>query len=719
MAKQQNHPTRTWLAFVLVLVCSPAMANPQDREPIPGKPSPFPNAFGRFTNSTSPPRDTKGFGSFFMPLKSFSNPFRFSNSVIEDDQEPARNFSDKAIREPFSTPSERRQRPETTPSPRGGRGMDQVESNSPSSSPVPESRPVSSKSTQPEPSNEVNSYAAQPKIESLDSVGTSRRTNSSTAVKKSIQASAPESDTKGESVSTPPPATEIPSPDLSPTIIPKKQNVAARSKPSVDQSSRNTSISNRPNQPEASNIAWQIQNPGFLLSMSGPDSILVGKAVPYELVAANQGQAPLQGLTIRLLVPSSVSIEDPTGTDGGIQPIADGQGGGIVWELKSLPANSKHALKLMVRTDQPEHFAMSLDWKIENPLVQIPVRVQQPQLILALEGASEADLGKPQVYRLRVRNPGNAMTQDVRIQLQANPAGSSEEILGDLPPGTEKVVEVELTFQQAGTNQIRATATSAAMNLEASRSIDVDVRQSQVFASWDGPDEFYQGSPADYTLTLENRGAIDALDNQCRIKLPVDVEIIELPPGISKSERQLQWDLPKIAVGEKLEFKFQFALNRSGDNPLIFEADSSNGESCQATVQTYVDAVADLALSVNDPISPAPVGKPVAYALTIVNRGKKAAEDVIVIAQFSEGIEPTQIEGHTGKLVPGQVLFDPIPRIESGQELSLTVTAQASKPGIHRFRASVRCQGSEDDLLKEESTRYASSGSKGTLPANR
>jgi hypothetical protein len=101
----------------------------------------------------------------------------------------------------------------------------------------------------------------------------------------------------------------------------------------------------------------------------------------------------------------------------------------------------------------------------------------------------------------------------------------------------------------------------------------------------------------------------------------------------------------------------------------------------------------------------------VVYQITISNRGKKVAEDVFVIAQFSDGIEPTRIDGHSGKLVPGQALFDNIPKIEPGQELVLTVTAQASKPGTHRFRAAVRCQGSEDDLLKEESTRYAASSS--------
>jgi hypothetical protein len=46
--------------------------------------------------------------------------------------------------------------------------------------------------------------------------------------------------------------------------------------------------------------------------------------------------------------------------------------------------------------------------------------------------------------------------------------------------------------------------------------------------------------------------------------------------------------------------------------------------------------------------------------------------------------------------------------------LVLKVYAEASKPGTHRFRAAVKCQGSEDDLLEEGSTRYTSAAVLGT-----
>jgi hypothetical protein len=139
---------------------------------------------------------------------------------------------------------------------------------------------------------------------------------------------------------------------------------------------------------------------------------------------------------------------------------------------------------------------------------------------------------------------------------------------------------------------------------------------------------------------------------------------------------------------------------------LNFQARCENGPELTANIATRVEAIADLELTVVEPGAPAPVGQPVIYELRITNRGAKAAEQVIAIAQFSEGIEPQKIDGHSGRVVPGQALFDAIPSIAPKQTVTLQVICQASKAGNHRFRAAVQCPASEEDLLEEGSTRY-------------
>jgi len=513
------------------------------------------------------------------------------------------------------------------------------------------------------------------------------------------------------------PKTSVPPPSSvarDPSPKPRRAMFASRTTvlPSADGPALAAKTIANPNAKTSTGI--DLESPGVRLNVTGPESILVGQDCPYEVLLTNERNAPVEGLTVRLSVPSAVEFRDLNASEGNFTIDANGPDGMVTWKIERLPADGAAALKMKLRTETAEHFAMNVDWQLPSRSADMAIQVEQPQLQLALEGPAEVDYGSPQIYRLRVRNPGNSVARDVVVELAAAPQGNNRSEVGDIPPGSERVVEVELTFQQTGRLPIRAKAVSQVHDLTSESNIEVDVRHALLVAQWNGPEEHYQGNAAEFVLTLENQGAIPAKDTACSIRLPSGVEIQQLPAGVIRSGEHLRWELSQLPAGEKREYAFQCMMNEMGENRLEFHADCGTGDPATTTFSTLVDAIADLHLSVNDPIAPAPVGQPVTYEITITNRGKKSAEDVYVIAQFSEGIEPTRFEGHTGKHIPGQVLFDAIPIIEPGQKVVLQVVAEASKPGVHRFRAAVRCQGTEDDILKEESTRFAAgSSSKG------
>jgi hypothetical protein len=456
--------------------------------------------------------------------------------------------------------------------------------------------------------------------------------------------------------------------------------------------------------------------PQVRLRVEGSESILVGQSSPYEVIATNEGKETLHGLLVRASVPTAIRITDAEVTEGRFEADADDQDHGVVWELDQLPPNTSKSLKLMLSTSAAEHFALGLEWTVSPPLVQMPIAVQQPKLEVAIEGASEVDYGQRGKYRLRVRNPGNATAKGVKVEWLDVPTQKQEMLVGDVAAESERLVEIELAFDRPGAFPIRAIATSTESQLESQSRIDVQVRQSALLASWVGPEDFYEGSIASYELTLENGGEIAALDSVCAIEIPAGVEVIQKPANFKQKGNTLEWTIATIEKNGKLVFPIQLALNRSGLIDIKFRASSKTGQDTASSVTTKVDAVADLHLSVSDPVAPAPVGHSVVYEISITNRGKKAADDVYVVAQFSDGIEPTRMDGHTGKLIPGQAIFDAIPSIAPGKTLVLKIFAEASKPGTHRFRAAVKCQGSEDDLLEEGSTRYTSAA---TLGPNR
>src|SRR5690606_13522592 len=84
---------------------------------------------------------------------------------------------------------------------------------------------------------------------------------------------------------------------------------------------------------------------------------------------------------------------------------------------------------------------------------------------------------------------------------------------------------------------------------------------------------------------------------------------------------------------------------------------------------TNVLALADLVLDVNDPPGPVPVGQEIVYELRIRNRGTSAAEQVEMVAFFSEGIEPMSVEGGAHELSPGTVVFRNMPAVPAGNEM--------------------------------------------------
>lgn len=466
--------------------------------------------------------------------------------------------------------------------------------------------------------------------------------------------------------------------------------------------------------PSKANSLSEMSQPSVRVYINGPDSLLVGQDAVYEVVAKNEGLNDLSGLLLRISVPGTIALANITASEGTAQPDNENGEHAVGWEIEKLSAGASKNLRFTLQTQQPEHFAMGVEWTSLPNTSQLQINVQQPKLDLALEGPSEAEFGTPQNYRLRIKNPGNAVVKAVEIVLTAETFGSNQSVIGDIQPGSERIVDVELLFQQHGVIPIVATATSAVSKLQARNAIDVRVKHSAILAQWVGPTEFYQGSVAEYSLTLTNQGEAPALNIPCTVKLPLGADPTTLPPGATRRGNVIQWEMKRLMPLESITVPFHVLLGNVGNNTFSFSAETKNGSAPSTEITTIVDSIADLKLTVIDPIAPAPIGQPVFYEIEISNRGRKAANSVEVIAQFSDGIEPIRFEGHSGRIVPGQAIFSPIPTIAPGEKVTLKLAAEAKSAGVHRFRAEVKSASSDTDLIHEESTRYLATGSSQT-----
>jgi uncharacterized repeat protein (TIGR01451 family) len=221
-----------------------------------------------------------------------------------------------------------------------------------------------------------------------------------------------------------------------------------------------------------------------------------------------------------------------------------------------------------------------------------------------------------------------------------------------------------------------------------------------------GPEMEFAGSVANYGVRVANRGNAAARNVNVVVRMPQGARYLQGDGNVRPEATGMAWQLGDLGPGTEREFRFDCELAVDGEMQFHVAARGDGGLESTGDVTTRVDAVADLTLTVNDPKGPIPVGQDVVYEISIFNRGTKAATQVNVVAQFSDGIEPVATDGMPGEIQTGQVVFQPIARINPKETMKLIVKAKAQTGGNHVFRAAVQCADPETRLVAEDSTRF-------------
>jgi hypothetical protein len=309
------------------------------------------------------------------------------------------------------------------------------------------------------------------------------------------------------------------------------------------------------------------------------------------------------------------------------------------------------------------------------------------------------------LFKIQLSNPGNGPAEKVVVHLNATGAAEQPSTIGTIAAGETRELEIELTARQAGIMKIDAVAQGDG-GLQASSALEVMVRRAALAIDVRAAEMVFAGTDTSYTIHVTNRGDATAKGVILSLNLPQGIKNgvgIDQKPMTSAQPR---WRLGDLTPGTERVFTLQCQLTSGGQNRLTANANGEGDVQASGVATTMVEAIADLKLYVNDPKGPVPVGQDVVYEVKVVNRGSKAANGIELVAQFSDGIEPTKVTGHRSEIVPGQVLFDTISSLPAGGEMTLKITARAAKDGNLRFRAELTCADSDTKLVSEESTRF-------------
>jgi uncharacterized repeat protein (TIGR01451 family) len=458
-------------------------------------------------------------------------------------------------------------------------------------------------------------------------------------------------------------------------------------------------------------FALSTQGPAMRVETEGPKTIAVGSPANYRVRLVNQSDDDAGNVVVYVAVPQGVELISALARLGNTEIQQDSEGNPrVAWKLDQVSGRSQHELAVTLQATDNQPIELRVDWAFRPASLTAQIEVQQPELAVNIQGPTDVQYGEAKSFKIQISNPGNGPAENVVVDLSATGAAGQPSTIGTIAAGESKELEIELTPRQAGIMKIDALAQGDG-GLQARAGLEVMVRRAELAIDVRAPEMVFAGTDTSYTIRVTNRGDATANGVVLSLNLPQGLQAgigIDQKPITSAQPR---WRLGDLTPGTERVYTLQCQLTASGQNRLTVNAKGDREVEASGIATTVVEAIADLKLYVNDPKGPVPVGQDVIYEVKVVNRGSKAATDVDLVAQFSEGIEPTRVSGHRSEIVPGQVLFETIRSLPAGGEITMKITARAAKDGNLRFRAELTCAQSDTKLVSEESTRFYRSAS--------
>ncbi len=465
--------------------------------------------------------------------------------------------------------------------------------------------------------------------------------------------------------------------------------------------------------PAESTPVRRIGGPVVSVETVGPRKISIGKQAKFKLVLKNSGEMPASDVVVSVVVPDWAEVVDAKASTGTTEPLSSDTGrslDGLQWKLGSIEPQSHQELALEVIPHKSQPLDLQVRWTQAPQAIQTTVEVQEPKLLLTLDGAKEVAFGERSNFVLKLSNPGSGDAENVTITLMPlNPSdgGPVSHPIGTLRPGDGKSIEIEMVARQSELVTIRAEATASG-DLKSSLAQDVVVRRAGLDVAISGPKLVFSGTAAAYEIVVKNTGNAAAKQVKVACRLPQQANYLESTSAgqHSADANVVQWSVPSLQVGAEIRLATRCELRAAGQNKVDVSCTADGDLHQTATVSTAVEAVADLRMDISDPASPVAVGQEMTYEIRVRNRGTKSATGVDVIAFFSAGVEPVSVEGGAHEIKEGMVVFKSIPSVDMGQETVFKVKARADRAGNHRFRCEMTCKSLDMQLAQEENTLF-------------
>lgn len=511
---------------------------------------------------------------------------------------------------------------------------------------------------------------------------------------------------------TPPTRPAIESRGSSSPALAMQRNASAGGSPSTQLNARlASSVSTRALNTPGDRRLEGVQAPALTIEKVSPREIQVNQSADFEIKVRNVGRVVANDVMVVDRVPSGTEFigasPEPTKLD---------RSGDVQWSIGTIEPGQEKRIRFQLRPTQPGEIG-SVAHVLFATQASMRTVVTKPVLDIVHSARPRVLIGDNVIFDVIVENKGDGPATDVFIQEEVPEQLEYQEgfrqleyPVGTLMPGQKRKIQLALRAEKVGEfrNVVFVTGKGG---LEAKHEIDVEVIAPEIRVTSAGPSRRFLQRQATHRFTIENRGTAEANNVNLMARLPGGLRYVSSDNRgrYDSNSHAVYWKMPSLKDGVAGTVELTTVPVEVGQQNIKFEANADLRLTAQTTQEMAVEHLVDVYFEIDDVVDPIEVGTDTTYRLRILNQGTKVASNVQLQVEFPRGLEPTSVDGDLRHQIQGQqVAFEPISSLPPGQEVQLSIRARGNAPGDHRVIASIRSDGREVEVSKEDTTRVYS-----------
>jgi uncharacterized repeat protein (TIGR01451 family) len=328
---------------------------------------------------------------------------------------------------------------------------------------------------------------------------------------------------------------------------------------------------------------------------------------------------------------------------------------------------------------------------------------QAPSLKISKTGPDREELGKTVEYVIQVNNNGDSTAASVKVvdtvpagltYLSSTPSGTKSGNtvtwnIGNLAVNGSSKITAKFTAAKVGdwTNTVKATSAEG-ISAQASATITI-YGEAVLDITKTGPASVTKGDKAEYTITVENKGNIDAKNTVLKDRIPACLTYSSSSPAATVSGGVATWQIGDLAPGIKKTYTLTLTAAVVGTCTNTAEAVADNADKVEASVVTEVVKPLVPAVTITksgpDTLYLKTTGT---FTITVTNNGETSLTSVVVTDTLPANLT-YQSSSPAASSVVGKTLKWSLPSMNVGETKQITLVCQGSSVGTFVNNVSV------------------------------